>query len=106
MERDNIYIHHILDAIAKIAEYTTGMTEDIFLANSVVGDATLRQLEIIGEAARHISQEGCARFPRVPWTKIIGLRNRLIHEYFNVDWRIVWQAVIADLPALKTDLEK
>jgi uncharacterized protein with HEPN domain len=106
MERDNIYIRHILDAIAKIAEYTTGMTEDIFLANPVVGDATLRQLEIIGEAARHISQEEYTRFPQVPWTKIVGLRNRLIHEYFSVDWHIVWQAIIVDLPSLKANLEK
>jgi len=106
MERDNTYIHHILDAITKIAEYTAGMTEDAFLASPVVGDAVLRQLEIIGEAARHVSEEGRANFPQIPWPKIVGLRNRLIHEYFNVDWRIVWQAVVADLPSLRADLEK
>lgn len=73
---DNVYLHHILDAIALIEEYTNGMSENRLLANSMAHDAVVRQIEIIGEAARNISDEFQANHPQVPWGKMTGFAIR------------------------------
>lgn len=85
---DTVFLHHILAAIGLIKEYTRGMSENEFLANSMAHDAVVRQLEIIGEAARNISNEFQEKHPELPWTKMIGIRNKIIHEYFNVNTRL------------------
>lgn len=103
---DNVYLHHILDAIALIEEYTNGMSENGFLANSMAHDAVVRQIEIIGEAARNISDEFQANHPQVPWGKMTGIRNKIIHEYFNINFAIVWDTVKDDLPSLKKSIAK
>jgi uncharacterized protein with HEPN domain len=85
MKRDDtVYLHHILDAIASIEEYTKGMSENEFLSDSMVHDAVVRQIEIIGEAARNVADQFQNKYPKLPWAKMIGSRNKIIHEYFNV----------------------
>jgi uncharacterized protein with HEPN domain len=102
MKKDNtVYLHHILDAIDLIEEYTNEMSENEFLSNSMARDAVVRQIEIIGEAARNISDEYQELHPKVPWGKMIGIRNKIIHEYFNVNFAIVWDTVQDDLPELR-----
>jgi len=98
---DTVYLRHILDAIDLIEEYTNEMSENEFLSNLMARDAVVRQIEIIGEAARNISDEFRDSYPKVPWRKMIGIRNKIIHEYFNVDFSIVWDTVQDDLPDLK-----
>ena len=86
---DTVYLHHILDAISLIEEYTKGMSENEFLSNSMAHDAVVRQIEIIGEAARSISKEFQEKHSKLPWGKMVGIRNKIIHEYFNINYAIV-----------------
>lgn len=103
---DTVYLLHILDAIDLITEYTKGMSENEFLSNSMAHDAVVRQIEIIGEAARNVSDEFQAKHPKLPWSKMTGIRNKIVHEYFNVNYSIVWDTIKDDLPLLKRSLKK
>jgi uncharacterized protein with HEPN domain len=80
MKRDHLYLHHILDAIYKIENYSK-VGKEIFLSTDHWQDATIRQLEIIGEATKRLSIEIRDRYPEIPWQRIAGLRDILIHEY-------------------------
>lgn len=107
MKRDNnVYLHHIVDAIDAIEEYTEGMSENQFFSNSMAHDAVVRQLEIIGEAANNISDDFREKYAKIPWGKMIGIRNKIIHEYFNVNFAVVWDTVQDDLPHLKKSIKK
>lgn len=90
MKRDDtVYLRHILDAIESIEGYTRGMSENEFLTHSMAHDAVVRQIEITGEAARNISGEFQSKQPKLPWAKLTGIRNKIIHEYFNINYSIV-----------------
>jgi len=107
MKRDDtVYLHHILDAIELIEEYTKGMSENEFLGNMMAHDAVVRQVEIIGEAARNISDEFQEKHKKLPWGKMIGIRNKIIHEYFNVNYAIMWDTIKGDRPLLKKSVKK
>ena len=107
MKRDDtVYLHPILDGIGSIEEYTKGMSENEFLSNSMAHDAVVRQIEIIGEAARNISDEFRNKHSKIPWGKMTGIRNKIIHEYFNINYAIVWDTVRDDLPSLKKSIKK
>jgi uncharacterized protein with HEPN domain len=106
MKNDKFYLHHILDAIEKIEEYTARKTFKSFSANDMMVDAVTRQFEIIGEAANGISTHFQEKNSQVPWSKLIGMRNRLIHEYFGVNKKIVWQTCKKDLKELKDQIEE
>ena len=99
-------IEHALDAIDEIEGYIAGQTFDLFLGNSMVRFACIKQLEIIGESCNHVDNEVMAKHPDVAWRKIIGLRNLLIHEYFGVDATLVWDIVQTNLPDLKRQLSE
>ena len=102
---DTVYLRHILDAIELIEEYTKEMSENEFLSNSMAHDAVVRQIEIIGEAARNISDNFRVLHPNLPWGKMVGIRNKIIHEYFNVNFAIVWDTVQEDLPVLQETIK-
>jgi uncharacterized protein with HEPN domain len=106
MKDDTIYIGHFLSAISSIEEYTNGMNEDIFLKNRMVQDAVIRQFEIIGEATKRIWKEFRAKHGHIAWSDSAGMRDKLIHDYIDVDTWIVWRAAKEDAPALKKELEK
>jgi uncharacterized protein with HEPN domain len=107
MKRDDtVYLHHLLDAIGLIEEYTKGMSENEFLANSMAHDAVIRQIEVIGEAARNISDEFRDKHSKLPWGKMTGIRNKIIHECFNINYAIVRDTVRDDLPSLKKSINK
>src|ERR1700749_1485524 len=92
---------HILEAINEIQFYTTSTNLKDFLANSMMRFACVKQIEIIGEAANYITHETKAIFSDLEWSQIIGMRHILVHEYFGMDFELIWQVIINDLPALK-----
>jgi uncharacterized protein with HEPN domain len=105
MSRDTVYLLDIFRA-AKIAiSYLERKTKDEFYRDIQCQDAVVRRLEIIGEAARRVSSETIAELPDLPWKKMIGMRNIMIHEYDDVDLAIVWDTVKNDLPRLISLLE-
>ncbi len=93
-------VEDVLDAIARIQRYTAGMTGDEFLSSEMVQDAVIHNFTVIGEAARHVPAEVESRHPDVPWTRMRGMRNLVVHEYSGVDLRIVWDTSQVDLPPL------
>ena len=102
MHRDyRVYLDDILDAIDRIGEYVEGMDDDAFISDRKTQDAVIRNLEIIGEASRNLSDELKARSSEIEWTKIVGFRNILAHEYSGVSIPIVWDIVQNKLGPLK-----
>lgn len=104
MERDEIYLRHISDAIAAIEEYTRGVPCEMFFGNRLLKDGVIRELEIIGEATKRVSPAFEGAHPEVPWRDIAGMRDKLIHEYFGVDVEAVWHTVEKDIPKLKAEI--
>ncbi len=104
MTNDAAYLHHILGAIAKIETYVSG-GRDEFMSQSHWQDAVIRQLEIIGEATKQVSAELRAQHSDLPWRRIAGLRDVLIHHYFGVDLETVWQITQTRLPAFKRRIQ-
>lgn len=99
-----VYLEDMLECITRIDEYIGGMNENNFYENNQVQDAVLRRLEIMGEAVKKIPEEVRKRYPDIPWRKIAGLRDILIHAYSGVNFRRVWKITKDDLPELKTQI--
>ncbi len=98
--RDRDYIADIQEAIQRILAYTQDMSWDTFLHDDRTQDAVVRNIEVIGEAAKNLSGTLRKRYPHLPWKDMAGARDRLIHHYFGINNEIVWQIVQQDLPAL------
>jgi uncharacterized protein with HEPN domain len=98
---DKIRIQHSLDAIAEVEKYLMDVSYENYLANSEKRFATVKQIEIVGEACNHLSPELKQSHPEVEWKPITGFRNISIHEYFGVNFHIVWEIAKNDLPVLK-----
>jgi len=101
------YLGHMLDAIERIRQYTEDFTRAAFLADPKTQDAVIRNLEIVGEAARNIEKrfpEFAAQHAEVPWTIAYEMRNVLAHGYFQVDLDVVWSTLERDLPELERQL--
>ena|SRR3989344_6548974 len=106
MDKDRLYLDHIVQAIGKIERYTRDVALEDFRTNELIQDAVVRELEIIGEAVRYVSESTRQRYADVQWSQISGMRNKLIHEYFGVDVDVVWKTITEDLPPLYKQLEK
>lgn len=90
----------------RVLSYTDGLDRKSFVANTLVYDATLRNLELIGEAATRVPDSIRAQYPGIPWRSIVGMRNRIIHVYLGVDDNIVWIVIQEDIPALLPQLRE
>lgn len=106
MKDDSVYLNHILESINNILEDTKNLTEEQFLLSRIVKQAVTRNIEIIGEAVKLLSEKTRAKSMDVPWNKIARTRDMLIHHYFDVDDKELWKIVVDDLPVLKSSVEK
>jgi uncharacterized protein with HEPN domain len=104
MKDDNLYLAHILESVEKVITYTEGGYE-YFLNDAKTQDAVIRNFEIIGEAARKVSDATRQKYPHLPWKAMIGLRNILIHTYADVDFNRVWDVIQNHLPKLRSDIK-
>ncbi len=106
MRSDEALLLDMLIAARRIQRFTDGMTLNDFNHSEVVQSAVLREIQVIGEAGRRVSDVTRVRYVNVPWAAIAGMRNRIIHEYFNIDLRMVWDTVQQDIPLLIAQLEQ
>jgi uncharacterized protein with HEPN domain len=100
VNRDQLYLQHVLDAIEKVERYVE-VGHDEFMAASHWQDAVMRQLGIIGEAVKRISPDALAQRPDIPWRRITGMRDVLIHDYMGVDLEAVWGVTQQEISQLK-----
>ena len=94
------YIDDMIAFAEKVVAYTNGLDQQAFVASGLVYDATLRNLELIGEAATHVPDDVRTAHPQVPWRMVVATRNRLIHGYLGIDNDTLWSIVVSDVPAL------
>ncbi len=100
----NLLLSDMLESIDRVMQYTRGMSYESFSADQKSIDAVVRNLEIIGEAANRLPDDFKEKHPQVEWHKVVGLRNRIIHDYFGIDLQIIWQIIHSDLPLLRQTL--
>ena len=100
-----LLVEDIWESIEKIERYTEGMTLEFFQNDEKTTDAVVRNFEIIGEAAGRLPEDFTNQHSEIEWVKIIGLRNRIVHEYFGVDLQIIWQILKKDIPDFKAALK-
>jgi uncharacterized protein with HEPN domain len=105
MWRDDAYLLDMLLAARKAQRFTQGTSWEHFHSDDLLQNATMRQIQIVGEAARKISPEFKQAHPEIPWHEIIGMRHRLVHDYFQIDPVRVWEVVEKDLPVLISLIE-
>lgn len=94
------YVDDMIAFAEKVLTYTAGLDQSAFVANTLVYDATLRNLELIGEAATHVPDDVRQAHPEVPWRMVIATRNRLVHAYLGIDNDTLWSIVVTDVTAL------
>ncbi len=104
MKKDDIYLRHMMDAVSKIEKYTKNITDSKFRRNSMLQDAVIRQIEVIGVASKKVSDIIKREYSSIPWKDIGGMRDKLIHDYFGVDITAVGKTVKNDIPQLKREL--
>ena len=100
------YLDDIRNAIAEVKEFISGMNYEDFAADKKTVNAVIRSLEVLGEATKHIPASFRKKHPDIPWTKMAGMRDVLIHDYMGVDLRTVWNVISVRLPELVPMFEK
>ena len=106
MKKREVFLKHIIDECNYLIERSESLSYEEFVLNPDLTRSFIRSLEIIGEAARNIPDELKSNYPNIPWEEMEGIRNKLIHEYFGVDLKIVWETVKKDIPHLKLEVER
>ena len=104
MRPERLYLLDMVEAADSIRKFLAGVKEPDFLQNELLQSAVLQKLTTIGEAASKLGQGFTARHPQVPWRGIVAFRNIAVHEYFAVEWPIVWVAATEDTPSLRDQI--
>ncbi len=105
-KNDLIFIKHIIESISAIDEFSKNMDKEELVSNRMKQDAIVREIEIIGEAIKNISDNLRKKYSSIPWKDIAGTRDKMIHRYFGVDLNIVWNIIKKELPELKEKIQK
>lgn len=105
MRSDMVLLLDMLLAAQNVRQFTAGVLEDDFYNSALIQSAVVRELQVIGEAARLISEDARMKYGKIEWRKIMGMRNRVIHEYFDIRADLVWDVVQNDIPELIEQLE-
>ena len=100
------YLKDILDSCFSVQEFVKGISFDKFVDDKKTKFATIRAIEVIGEAVKSIPASFRASYPNIPWKQIAGMRDKLIHEYFGVDAQVLWKTAKEDIPAIRSEFEK
>ena len=103
---DRVRLQHMLEAAQEALSFAKGKTCADLESNRMLAHALVECLRVAGEAARQVSAETRQEYPAIPWRDVIGMRNLLVHEYFKIDYDVVWQTVKEDLPSLVEALEQ
>lgn len=103
---DRVYLEHIIQAVNKIEKYTIGLDYDVFSKDDLLMDGVIRELQVIGEAAGNLSDEFREEHSLLPLSQAIGMRNEIVHGYFDLDLRVIWDTSQKDLPHLKHQIEE
>ena len=103
--RDPDYLADIHEALQRIASYIFGLSYDNFLADHKTQDAVLRNLQVLGEAAKRVSAETRRAHPAIPWKEMAGLRDKVVHDYFGIRYDVVWTVISQELPVLLAAIE-
>lgn len=103
---DKIRIQHMIDAAEEALSFVSDKSENEFNRNRMLVLSIIKEIEIIGEAASKISEETRLKYNNIPWQDIVGMRNRLIHGYFDVNIKLVWNTIKNDLPSLLKSLKE
>jgi uncharacterized protein with HEPN domain len=106
VNKDAAFLNHIREETKFILKTCNGLEREDLMRNELLQRAVLRSLEVIGEAVKNISEELKQRHPELEWRKITGLRDKLIHHYFGVDWIIVWDVITTRIPGLYEQIEQ
>ncbi len=105
MEKDTtIFLKHIFESIEQVQNYVKDISKETFLVSTQLQDSVARRLEIIGEATKNLPEDFKIKHPEIPWRKITGMRDNLIHEYFNFDEELVWNVLINYIPEFKKQI--
>ena len=102
---EKLLIEDIIESIERVLTYTKGMTHQQFIADNRTVDAVVRNFEIIGEAANNLPKDFLTEYPPIDWSGLIGFRNKLIHGYFGVDYKIVWYIIDVELKGILAQFE-
>lgn len=104
MPRDDLYLFEIIESSDHICDFLGNMEVDRWIADEMLRSAVLQKLTVIGEAARGIDATVKARYPLVPWSRIIAFRNVAVHEYFAIEWPTVWPVATREVPELRAQV--
>jgi uncharacterized protein with HEPN domain len=103
--KDRERLEHILSAIDRVLRYTKGITYEELVSNDMMYYAVVKNIEIMGEAANMLTNEFVSAHPETPWKQVRGMRNYIVHEYFQIDDVVVWDVVSNNLPTLRRQIE-
>ncbi len=105
MKDDSVFIRHILDCINAVKEFSKGLSKEELITNRLKQSAIVREIEVIGEAVKNISEDLKEKHPEIAWAKIARTRDKMIHHYFGIDLDTVWGIVTEDIPVLEKQIK-